>query len=162
MVILLSCTEHPGLETVESVDIERYMGKWYEIARLPNSFEKGLECCTATYSLKNNGKVKVVNAGHKISDRSKVKEATGTAWQPDKAYPGQLKVRFFWPFSGNYYIIHLDEDYQYVLVGDPSRKYLWILSRTKDLDQGIYNKLMDIAEKKGFNTEEVIRVKQDC
>lgn len=162
MILLFSCSENPPLETVQEFNINKYMGTWYEIARLPNSFEKGLECCTATYSLKDNGKIKVVNAGRKISDRDKLKEATGTAWIPDENYPGQLKVRFFWPFAGDYYIIHLDDNYQHVLVGSPSRKYLWILARDKEINEKTYNLLIDIAREKGFDTDKVIRVKQDC
>ncbi len=81
---------------------------------------------------------------------------------PNTDYPGRLKVSFFWPFAGNYYIISLDEEYNYALVGDPSRKYLWILSRSKILEDTIYSKLLDIAKTNGFDTDSIIKVNQDC
>ena len=95
------------LPTVDRVDIRKYSGTWYEIARLPNSFEKGLECVTATYTLKSNGKIEVLNKGYSAK-KDKFQTAKGTALVPDPAYPGRLKVTFFWPFYGNYYIMELD------------------------------------------------------
>ena len=149
------------LPTVEKVDLVRYAGLWYEIARLPNSFEKGLECVTANYTLKPNGKVGVLNKGFSAK-KGAFKSSKGTAWRPDEKFPGRLKVSFFWPFSGNYYIIALDEDYSYALVGDPSRKYLWVLARTTELDEGIYSDLMEKARSLGFDTGEVMQIKHDC
>ena len=161
MPLLLSCKTTQDLPTVEKVDIQRYSGVWYEIARLPNSFEKGLECVTATYTPKSDGKIEVLNKGFMVT-KGKMKTAKGTAWVPDPAYPGRLKVTFFWPFSGNCYIMLLDEDYRYVLVGDPSRKYLWVLSRSKDFDGSVYSSLMDHARKNGFNTDQVMQTDQGC
>jgi len=141
----------------------KYSGKWYEIARLPNSFEKGLVCCTAEYGLRDDGKISVLNTGRKEDNSAKVKTIKGKAWIPDKNEPGRLKVQFFWPFAGKYYIFHLDtENYRYALVGDPSRKYLWLLARTPGVDEPLYRKLMDIARKNDFAVEKVIRVRQDC
>lgn len=151
-----------NLSTVKEVDIQKYAGQWYEIARLPNSFEKGLGCVTATYTLKKNGKIEVLNQGRSIKKPGKKSTAKGTAWVPDAAYPGRLKVSFFWPFAGNYYIISLDQDYNYALVGDPSRKYLWVLSRSKALDNTIYTELLDIAKVNGFDIDKVIKVNQGC
>jgi len=151
-----------NLSTVKEVDIQKYAGQWYEIGRLPNSFEKGLECVTATYTLKNNGKIGVLNQGHSLKKPGKISTAKGTAWVPDEAYPGRLKVSFFWPFAGDYYIISLDDNYSYALVGDPSRKYLWVLSRTKLLDNTIYAELLEIARNKGFDIEQMITVNQEC
>jgi lipocalin len=162
MATFLSCKTTQDLSTVEHVEIQKYLGLWYEIARLPNNFEKGLECVTATYTLKDNGKIQVLNKGHSINKENVSKSAKGTAWVPDDKHPGRLKVTFFWPFSGNYYIMALDENYQYALVGDPSRKYLWILSRTRALDDDIYAKLMDHAREDGFDIDKVIRVDQSC
>ena len=108
---LISCKASMELQTVEKVDIDSYLGTWYEIARLPNSFEKGLECVTATYSLKENGKIEVLNKGYSAEKKKGFDTAKGTAWIPDPDYPGRLKVTFFWPFSGDYYIISLDEAY---------------------------------------------------
>jgi len=149
------------LPTVREVDLQRYAGLWYEIARLPNSFEKGLECVTAHYTLKENGKIVVLNKGFS-EKKGSFKTAKGKAWLPDEKYPGRLKVSFFWPFAGNYYIISLDEDYSYALVGDPSRKYLWVLSRTMELDDALYSKLLDIARPHGFDTEKVVRIQHKC
>jgi len=162
MASLLSCKTTQDLPTVDKVDIQKYSGVWYEIARLPNSFERGLECVTATYTPKSNGKIEVLNKGYALDKKGKMQTAKGTAWVPDPTYPGRLKVTFFWPFSGNYYIMFLDQDYRYVLVGDPSRKYLWILSRSKDLDGTTYSSLMDHARKNGFNVDQVMQTNQSC
>jgi apolipoprotein D and lipocalin family protein len=162
MLGLLSCKKYEDLPTVEKLDIQRYMGTWYEIARLPNKFEKGLECVTATYSIKDKGKIKVVNRGHSIEDNTKVETATGTAWVPDDDHPGRLKVTFFWPFAGKYYVIMLDKEYNYALVGDPSRKYLWILSKTKEPDESVIESLLGRAKELKFDTSKVIRINQSC
>ncbi len=162
MLSLISCKASMDLQTVEKVDLDSYLGTWYEIARLPNGFEKGLECVTANYSLKENGKIEVLNKGYSKEKKGGFDTAKGTAWVPDQDYPGRLKVTFFWPFSGDYYIIALDEAYTYALVGDPSRAYLWVLSRTKEIDMEIYSRLIEIAEELGFKTEDVLLVNQDC
>ena len=162
MFNFMSSNPKKELLTVKKVNLQRYTGRWYEIARFPNRFEKGLICVTANYKLKENGKIEVINKGRPEKDIKRIKIAKGTAWVPNKNFPGQLKVRFFWPFSGNYYIIMLDKDYQYVLVGDPSRKYLWILSRTKILSEDIYSKLLKIAKENGFDTHKLTKIKQDC
>jgi len=151
------------LKTVPGVDFNRYAGKWYEIARLPNSFEKGLICCTAEYTLREDGKITVINTGHKETDPSKSSSVKGKAWVPDINEPGRLKVQFFWPFAAGYYIFHLDEaNYQYVLVGNPSRKYLWILARQPEIDESLYSELVEIAKMNGFSVENLIKVWQDC
>ena len=149
------------LPTVEEVDLNRYAGLWYEIARLPNSFEKGLECVTASYTLNPNGKVEVLNKGFSAK-KGAFKSSKGKAWVPDDNFPGRLKVSFFWPFAGNYYIISLDKDYAYALVGDPSRKYLWVLSRTKKLDELIYSELLEKARTNGFDVDKMLLIKHDC
>jgi len=151
------------LTTVPDVDINKYSGKWYEIARLPNSFEKGLVCVTAEYGLRDDGKISVINAGQKENNIGKVKSIRGKAWVPDKNEPGRLKVQFFWPFAGGYYIFHLDqENYQYALVGNPSRKFLWILSRKPYIDDSLYQELSEIARKNEFAVEKLNKVRQDC
>lgn len=145
-----------------NVDLNRYTGTWYEIARLPNSFERKLKCITATYTLQNNGKITVLNKGHFIADPGKVSSIKGVAWVPDKNVPAKLKVQFFWPFSGNYWILELDKDYKYVLVGDPSYKYLWILARESKMDESTYTMLLNKAMDNGFDVKPIIRVDQDC
>jgi apolipoprotein D and lipocalin family protein len=163
-VLMVSCAvqNDAPLKVVETVDFEKYSGKWYEIARLPNSFEEGLECCTAFYSLLPNGKLEVINTGHLIDDHLKVKKAKGKAYVPNDKEPGKIKVSFFGPFYGNYWIIALDKDYQYALVGEPSRKYLWVLARQPNLPENDYQNLINHAKSSGFNADIMIRVKQEC
>lgn len=161
MAGFLSGLPSNDLPTVEEVDLNRYAGLWYEIARLPNSFEKDLQCVTAEYTLKPKGKVEVLNKGFS-SKKGAFKSSKGRAWVPDDKYPGRLKVSFFWPFAGDYYIISLDAEYRYALVGDPGRKYLWILSRTKELDDSIYSRLIETARSQGFDTDQMVLVKHNC
>jgi lipocalin len=130
---------------------------------LPNSFEKGLVCVTAEYTLRDDGKITVLNSGRKEDDISRVKTAKGKAKIPDPNETGRLKVTFFWPFYGDYYIFHLDtKNYQYALVGDPSRKYMWVLARSAAIDDKLYMELLDIASEKEFAVNELIKVRQDC
>ena len=162
-IMLFSCTNGiVELPTVSTVNLKKYSGTWYEIARLPNRFEKGLECVTATYTLRSDGKIEVINKGRKTGELNKTSKIKGFAWIPDKRFPGRLKVRFFWPFSGKYYILDLDKNYRYVLVGEPSRRYLWILSKDKHLDKIIYDRLLEKAAKMGFDTARVININQNC
>jgi apolipoprotein D and lipocalin family protein len=149
-------------KVVNSVDLNRYKGHWYEIARLPNWFEKKLKCTSATYVLRDDGKITVINEGNLLTDPKKVKSSKGVAWIPDKNSPAKLKVQFFWPFSGDYWIMELDKDYRYVLVGEPSFKYLWILSREKKMDEETYNMLLKKAVDNGYDVNTIIRVEQDC
>ena len=156
---LFGCRSTAPLQTVGQLDVKKYSGTWYEIARITHSFERGLDKVSATYTLRNDGKISVLNKGSKGSPEV-VKTAKGVAWTPDPSQPGQLKVQFFWPFAGNYWIIDLDEDYQHALIGDPSRKYLWILSRTKTMEPEVYTRLMDIAAKAGFDISKLDRIRQ--
>jgi apolipoprotein D and lipocalin family protein len=162
MMIFSSANSQKTLTVVTSVDLNRYKGKWYEIARLPNSFERKLKCTSADYSLREDGRITVVNAGNYITDPQKSTSAKGVAWIPDKNSPGKLKVQFFWPFSGNYWIMHLDKDYRYVLVGEPALKYLWILAREKQMDESTYKLLLQKAIDNGYDVKSIIRVEQDC
>jgi len=147
---------------VSKVDLNRYMGKWYEIARLPNYFERKLKCASATYSLRDDGKITVLNEGNYIAEPEKKTSSKGVAWIPDKMSPAKLKVQFFWPFSGDYWILYLDNDYRYVLVGDPDNKYLWILARDKKMDETTYNMLLQKAIDNGYDVKPIIRVEQNC
>ena len=148
------------MKTAEKVDLVRYMGTWYEIARFPHSFEKGLVGVTATYSLKKNGKVEVLNTGYKDSLSGKLKRAKGFAKLPDPNVPGRLMVYFFWPFGGEYLILDLDENYQHVLIGSSSKNYLWILCRSPKMDETTYNALVKKAESLGFDSSKLIKVLQ--
>lgn len=163
VLCFFSCGEPAReLPTVNEVKLDRYTGQWYEIARLPNSFEKNLKCVTATYSINDDGSIKVTNAG--INTESGEREvANGKAKVPEpEAYPGRLKVTFFWPFSGDYYIIDLDEDYGWALVGSPDRDYLWILSRKKIISDDLKNQLLEKAAGLGFDTAALHFPEQDC
>ena len=160
-MLLFSCSQHKYLKTAERVDPARYAGTWYEIARFENRFEKGLKCVTATYTLRDDGRITVFNRGiDEVTGAEK--SVKGIAKIPDKNFPGRLKVSFFRPFYGNYYIIELDEDYRYALVGEPGRKYLWILGREKTMDEEIYAKLLKTAEENGFDPSLLVKIDQDC
>ena len=148
------------LETVDSVDLERYLGRWYEIASYPMYFQRGCTATTATYSLREDGLIKVVNRCHKGSLDGKLKEAVGRAKVVDETTNAKLKVSFFGPFWGPYWIIDLDPDYQWAVVGGPNRKYLWILSRTPQMDQSVYDEIVARLPAKGYDPKELNRTIQ--
>jgi apolipoprotein D and lipocalin family protein len=152
---------YPPLDTVTQVDLQKYMGKWYEIASFPNSFQKGCNCTTAEYELMD-GYVKVVNTCRKDSVTGKADQATGKAWVVEGSNNAKLRVSFFWPFKGDYWIIDLAPDYSYVAVGNPGRKYLWILSRTPRIDGKTYAEIVARIEKKGFDISKLKRTEQNC
>ena len=162
IMMFSSANSQKSPSVVSSVDMNRYKGLWYEIARLPNFFERKLKCTSATYTLRDDGRITVLNKGNYLSDPKKSTSSTGVAWIPDKKYPAKLKVQFFWPFSGDYWIIDLDKEYKYVLVGGPSAKYLWILAREKRMDDTTYNMLLQKAVENGYDVKTIIRVEQDC
>jgi apolipoprotein D and lipocalin family protein len=162
-IMIFSSAQSQKLPSVVStVDLNRYKGLWYEIARLPNFFERKLKCTSATYTLRDDGRITVVNKGNYLTDPQKSTSARGVAWIPDKNSPAKLKVQFFWPFSGDYWIIQLDKEYRYVLVGDPSHKYLWILAREKKMDEKTYSMLLGKAVANGYDVGSIIKVEQDC
>lgn len=159
VVFLQACSHLPeNIKPVSDFELNRYLGTWYEIARLDHSFERGLEQVTAEYSLRDDGGVKVVNRGFNTKKQA-WKEATGKAYFVGDENIGQLKVSFFGPFYGGYNIIALDEAYQYAMVCGPDRSYLWILARTPDLDSSVLNDLVRAAEGLGFATDQLIYVK---
>jgi apolipoprotein D and lipocalin family protein len=133
----------PPLETVPHVDLDRYMGQWYEIASFPQWFQKGCVATTATYSFRKDGAVDVLNQCREKTLDGKPKSAKGKAWVVDKKSNAKLKVRFFWPFSGDYWIVDIGDDYQYAVVGHPKRSYLWILSRTPQMDPEVYDGILE-------------------
>lgn len=159
---VLGCTSVPkGLEPVDEFDGGRYMGKWYEIARLDHSFERNLSNVSAMYTAKENGEIAVLNRGFNEKD-GEWKQIEGKARFVGDETIGSLKVSFFGPFYGGYHIIELDRiDYSYAMVSGPSRSYLWILSRTTTLDEAIYLKLVNRAAALGFDATGLIRVKHD-
>ena len=146
--------ERTSLEVVPHVELEKYLGKWYEIAHLPFRFEDDCTDITATYSLSKDGNVSVLNECLKDG---KLKQAKGKAKVVDKNTGAKLKVSFFWPFSADYWIINLCENYDYAVVGSPSRKYLWILCRTPQMDDKLFSQLVESVKSKGFNMENLIK-----
>lgn len=146
--------------TVNELDLERYMGKWYEIARFDHRFERNLVGVTATYSLRDDGKITVINAGYKNSFDGKYKKSKGKAKQPNPDEPGKLKVSFFLFFYADYYILELDKEYQWALIGSSSDKYLWILSRTPQVSQETLDKILSKARERGYDTSRLIWVPQ--
>ena len=164
-LILLSCSKTNKMEnidttTVESVDLKRYLGTWYEIARFPHSFEKGLVGVTANYSFRKDGKIRVLNQGYKGTLDGKFSRAEGKAKVPDPKNTSRLKVSFFLFFYGDYYVLELDEDYQWAMIGSSSPNYFWILSRTPQMDPEVYQMLLDNAEKRGYDLGPLIEVDQ--
>jgi len=150
------------LRTVSSVDLDRYQGRWYEIAKLPQRFEKGCHCVYAEYTKNPDGYVEVLNSCRKGGPNGKVKDAHGKAFPVEGSGNSKLKVQFFWPFKGDYWILELDSDYQHVLVGAPDRESLWILSRTPVLSQDIYTRLVQQARQEGFPVAQLEITDQSC
>ena len=158
MLLLTACTGIP--ETVKPVsgfDVERYLGTWYEIARLDHSFERGLERVTAEYTRRGDGGIKVINRGFKTSS-NEWKQAEGKAYFIGEPSIGRLKVSFFGPFYGGYNVIALDPDYRFAMVCGPDMSYLWILARTPTLSADIKQSLIGQAHAAGFATEKLIFV----
>jgi len=147
------------LQTVAHVDLQRYLGKWYDIAHYPQSFQKGCSCTTAEYSRNDDGSILVINSCNK---NGKVKVSKGKAKVMDKKTNAKLSVTFFWPFSGKYWIIDLASDYSYAVVGHPNRNYLWILSRTKQIDPQIYIDILARIKAKGYDLKKLEKTTFDC
>lgn len=163
MVLMLAgCANNipVGVKPVDNFDVDRYLGRWYEIARLDHSFERGLDQVTADYSLREDGGVKVINRGFS-SEKNEWNEAEGKAYFVADKNKGHLKVSFFGPFYGAYVVFVLDKDYQYALVSGPDTSYLWILARAPQLDKTTQEKLIATAASAGFDTSKLIFVTHD-
>lgn len=161
IIFFAGCVGIPdNVDAINDFELERYLGRWYEIARLDHSFERGLSNVTAEYSMREDGGVKVINRG--FNDEEKEwDEAEGKAFFVETPDVGRLKVSFFGPFYGGYNIIELDkENYSYSMVCGPDTDYLWILSRTPKMDETILLELVNYASKLRFNTSELIFVDQ--
>ena len=146
--------------TVKEIDLNRDMGRWYEIARFDHFFERGLVGCIAEYSFRDDGLIKVVNTGYKRSFDGKFKESVGKARVKDSGIPGQLEVAFFLNFYGDYYVLELAPDYSYVLVGSSSDDFLWILSRTPKMKKEDLDFLLMRAQQRGYDISKLIMVEQ--
>jgi apolipoprotein D and lipocalin family protein len=164
LLFLIGCANnYPPLKVVDKVEIDRYLGKWYEIALLPNSFQEGCHCTTAEYSLIDSTTIRVVNSCREDSAEGELSQADGKAFVVEGSNNAKLEVQFFWPFKGDYWIIALDnENYNYAMVGNPSREYLWILSRKPDMKEETYNMLVDKAKNKGFDVSKLQITDQSC
>jgi len=148
-----------NLKAVPYVDLNRYTGRWYEIARYHNRFQR--QCVgnvTATYSLLPNGKIEVVNECRKADGKLVV--ARGKAKVAEKTSTAKLRVTFFWPFSGDYWVIVLDPEYRWAVVGEPDRKYLWILSRTPQLPAADYDQAISAIRAKGYDPSKLVLTPQ--
>jgi lipocalin len=157
-VPLVACTKDFDNSTVKEFDLSRYLGVWYEIARYDHSFERGMDNTMAQYILQDDGKVVVLNTGWKDG---KFKLAEGKAKYPDPTgEPGALRVSFFWFFYSDYNVMMVDENYQISLVGSKAQKYLWILSRTPVPDPDLLAMVLDEAQRRGYDTSELIWVDQ--
>ena len=144
---------YPPLDVVAKVELDRYAGRWYEIARYPNSFERGCVGVTADYTPRDDGRIDVVNTCFELSLDGPSRDIRGSARVVDETTNAKLKVSFFWPFEGDYWIIDLAEDYSYAVVGSPNRQFLWILSRTPAMDEGLYQQILDTLPERGFDPE---------
>lgn len=161
-IALAGCTGLPeGVQPVGNFELDRYLGTWYEIARLDHGFERGLTNVTAQYSRRDDGGVRVVNRGFKVS-KQQWKEAVGKAYFIGDSSTGRLKVSFFGPFYGGYNILELDEQgYEYALVAGPDRSYLWLLARSPDLNERAVAALVARAKSLDFPVEELIYVSHE-
>ncbi|MFO1431919.1 MAG: lipocalin family protein [Candidatus Competibacteraceae bacterium] len=154
-----SHSDKPPLQVVQQVDLDRYLGTWYEIASIPNTFQRGCVATKATYSRLENGTIQVINECRQGTLDGKPRRIVGTAWVAG-ADPAKLKVQFFRPFRGDYWIIELDKDYGYAVVGHPTREYLWILSRTPSMDPELYQELLRRIAAHGYDPTEIQRTLQ--
>ena len=152
-----TCSPFP---VVPYVDLNRYTGTWYEIARYPHNFQEGCVGSKATYTLRDDGKISVLNECYDKTFDGKIRSAKGKAWIVDKETNAKLKVSFFWPFAGDYWIIDLGKNYEYAVIGNPTRKYLWILSRTKEIEGELYEAILSRLRDKQYDTSRLIKTPQ--
>jgi apolipoprotein D and lipocalin family protein len=147
----------PPPRTAERVDLARYVGTWYEIAAFPQRFQRGCTATTASYSIRSDGDVDVVNRCRRGSLDAAEDSARGRARVVDRATNARLEVSFFRPFWGDYWILELGADYEYAVVGHPSRDYLWILARTPLLETAVYEGILERLRTQGFDTSRLVR-----
>ena len=159
-LLLASCLGRPdGVSPVEQLDTQRYLGTWYEVARLDHSFERGLSNVTADYSMREDGGLRVINRGYS-TEEGDWQQAEGRAYTIEEDQPGHLKVSFFGPFFGSYVVFELDPDYQYAFVAGNTANYLWLLARTPAISDELKTHFLQRAENLGFAVDELIFVDQ--
>jgi len=164
ILVLFSCKTQKSMidkTVVKELDIERYLGTWYEIARYDHSFESGLVGVTADYSMRKDGKIKVVNSGYKNNLDGKFSQAIGKAKIPNQEITSKLKVSFFWFFYADYFVLEIDNDYKWAVIGSSSDKYLWILSRTPKIKEELYYNLLKKISDRGYDVNKLIKVVQN-
>lgn len=147
---------YPHLNVYPKVDLKKYLGEWYEIARLPYKYERGCYNTKAVYSSNEDGSIRILNYCNKNSIDGTLEIAEGKAFVSDEETNAKLKVQFAWPFKGDYWILDIGKEYEYALVGNPSRENLWILSRSPKLNGNSLKKLKNIAIREGFNINNLI------
>lgn len=157
---MAACSSSRPMPTAENVSLEKYQGRWYDIAHLPQKFQDDCKCVTADYTLKEEY-VEVVNTCVDVEDNES-RKVEGKAFVAEEGDNSKLKVQFFWPFKGDYYIIELEENYSYALVGSPDRESLWILARDPQPSAMILKKYMNRAEELGFETSKMVYTDQGC
>jgi lipocalin len=165
VLLLGGCSTIPKglgpLQTVPAVDVPRYLGRCYEIARFQHRFERSIVGATAEYSLRDDGSIQVLNSGFRKSLDGAYTQVKAVAWVPDAARPGALKVRFFGLFTGDYLIFGLDQqNYSWALVGSDTRKYLWFLARTPVIDEELFSRMKEIARSQGYDLAGLYKVPQ--
>jgi apolipoprotein D and lipocalin family protein len=159
LALLLTAALAQAPETAP-LELERYLGTWYELARFDKFFERGCAGVRATYTRKEDGELKVENSCLEGSLSGKEKVATGRAWVPDPAVPGKLKVQFFWPFSGHYWVLEVADDYSWALVGHPEKTSCWIFSRTPTIAPALYESLLGKLRARGYDTTKLLKTAQ--
>jgi apolipoprotein D and lipocalin family protein len=145
----------PQLATVPFVDLNRYLGQWYEIATIPASFERGCTGVTAAYSLRPDGQIRVINTCHPERLDAPARQAEGRAWVVDKQTNAKLKVSFFLWFAGDYWVLELGPQYEYAVVGEPTREYLWVLCRQPTMDGGVYSAILARLQAQGYDVSKL-------
>ena len=161
LFFMISCSNQAqGLQTVPNVDLKKYSGKWFEIASYPQRFQKGCHCTTAEYTLSEKGFVIVENRCNKDSIHGKESYIKGKAFVEKNSGNAKLKVQFFWPFKGSYWIIDLAEDYSYAVVSHPNKEYLWILARKNKMEESIYQEIISKLKAKGFDLNKLPKTPQ--
>ena len=160
MILPMNLSTAQPLQSVSQVDVNKYCGKWYEIASFPQRFQKNCHCTTAEYTLTDKGYLSVENRCKKGSIHGKEVSIRGKAFIEQGSNNAKLWVQFFWPFKGKYWIIDLADDYSYAVVSHPNRKYLWILSRTPKMDSHTYAEIIERLKRKGLQTEKLVLTAQ--
>ena len=160
--LVVACSSHtppPGVTVVSNFDAQRFLGTWYEIARLDHRFERGLEKVTAHYSSMDDGGIQVVNRGYN-PDREMWQQSVGKAYFTGDPHRAAMKISFIGLFYGGYNVIALDREYRHALICGPDRSYLWILSRTPTLSPEMKQQMLDVATRQGFDVTKLIWVEQ--